>query len=95
MSQSQIEWAKAKAEQVLREQVEAIQRSQCPSSDFAMGMVEAYYSVDLLNDFRLGYWHQAIANAVQERRQEPRNGKHAALFTVPTIHGDQLIAKEF
>lgn len=91
MSQSNQEWQRAKAEQVLREQVEAIQRSQCPSSEFAMGFVGAYYSVYLLNDLRFGYWQQAIANAVQERRQELRNGKHAALFAMPVLAGGELV----
>lgn len=92
MTQSNIEWRRAKAEQVQREQVEAIQRSQCPISDFAMGFVGAYYSVYLLNDLRFGYWQQAIANAVQERRQDLRNGKHAALFAMPVLVNGELVA---
>lgn len=92
MSQSTLEWAKAKAGQVLRAQVEAIGRSQFPSSDFALGMVEAYYSVDLLNDLRLGYWRKVIEDAVQVRRQELRNQKHAALFDMPALVGGEVIA---
>lgn len=91
MSQSNLEWQRAKAEQVLRAQVEAIGRSQFPSSDFALGMVEAYYSVDLLNDVRLGYWRQAVENAVNERRQELRNQKHMARPPMPALVNDELI----
>lgn len=91
MSKSNLEWQRAKVEKVLREQVEAIGRSQFPSSDFALGMVEAYYSVDLLNDLRLGYWRQVIENAVQVRRQELRNQKHKALFDMPALVGGELV----
>ena len=91
MSQSNLEWQRAKAEQVLRAQVETIGRSQFPSSDSALGFVEAYYSVDLLNDVRLGYWRQAVENAVQARRQELRNQKHKALLQMPGLVGGELI----
>lgn len=83
MSQSNLEWQRDKAGRVLRAQVDAIARSQFPSSDFALGMVEAYYSVGLLDDERLGYWRQTIETAVQVRRQELRAKKHAALFPMP------------
>lgn len=95
MTQSTIEWQRATAEKVLRAQVDAISRSQFPSSDSALSFAEAYYTVDLLDDVRLGYWRQAIENVVQFRRQELRAKKHAALFPMPTIHGDQLMTKEF
>lgn len=91
MSQSTLEWAKAKAEQVLRDQVEAIGRSQFPSSDFALGMVEMAYATDQLNDLRLGYWRHKIELAVQQRRQELREGKHAALFAMPVLVGGELV----
>lgn len=91
MSQSQIEWAKSKAEQILRRQVEVIGLSKLPDADYALGMVEAYYSVDLLNDVRLGYWRQAVENAVNERRQELINQKCAALFQVPALVNGELI----
>jgi hypothetical protein len=80
---SNLEWQRATAEKVLRSQVDAISRSQFPSSDFALGMVEAYYPVDLLDDMRLGYWRETIENAVQVRRRELRNKKHAALVNMP------------
>lgn len=91
MSQSNLEWMRAKAEQVLRRQVNMINASQHPNADFALGMVEAYYSVDLLNDVRLGYWRQAVENAVQVRRQELINQKCAALFQAPSLVNGELI----
>ena len=88
---SNLEWQRAKAEQVLRAQVDAIARSQFPSSDFALGMVEMAYATDLLDDLRLGYWRKTIENAVQVRRHELRSKKHAALFPMPTVVGGELV----
>jgi hypothetical protein len=92
MSQSTLEWQKAKSEKLLRDQVEAIGRSQFPDGTLTQGMVEAFYAVDLLNDTEKGYWERRIDLAVQGRRQELRNGKHAALFELPALVGGELIA---
>lgn len=91
MSQSQVEWAKAKAEQVLRRQVEVIGLSKLPDADYALGMVEMAYATGQLDDVRLGYWRQAVENAVNERRQELINQKCAALFQVPALVNGELI----
>ena len=79
MSQSTLEWQKAKAEQLLRDQVEAIGRSQFPDGTLTQGMVEAFYAIDLFSDTGKGYWERRIDLAVQQRRQDLRNGKHTAL----------------
>lgn len=91
MNQSTLELQRAKAEQVLRDQVKSISRSQFPSSDFAQGMVEMAYATDLLNDLRLGYWRQAIENAVQVRRQWLRNQKQLALINIPGVICGKLV----
>lgn len=92
MSQSTLEWQRAKAEQVLRDQVEAIGRTQYPDGVLAQGMIEAFYAVDLLNDLRRGYWQHKIDLAVQQRRQELREGKHAALFAMPILVNGELMS---
>lgn len=91
MSQSNLEWMRAKAEQVLRRQVEVIGLSKLPDADYALGMVEMSYATGQLDGVRLGYWRQAVENAVQERRQELTNQKCSALFQAPALVNGELI----
>lgn len=92
MNATNIEWQKAKAEQLLRSQVEQIAKSDYPSVDLSEGMLEMSYALGLTDDARHAYWHQAIGLAVMARRQELNNLKCRALFDAPVIAGGELIA---
>ena len=91
MNASNIEWMRAKAEQMLRSQVEAIAKSEYPSGDLAEGMAEMAYGVGLITDTGLDYWRKSITAVVGFRRDELREIKCRALFDVPVIAGGELI----
>lgn len=91
MTDSNLEWMKVKAEQMLRNQVEQIARSQCPAGDLADGMLEAFYALGLITDFGYGYWQCQIKLSVCDRRDELREAKLRALFDAPVIAGGELI----
>lgn len=92
MNVSNLEWAKAKAEQMLRNQVEQIAKSQFPASDFAEGMVEMAYGCGLITDAGYAYWRRQIDFTVRDRRDELREAKCRALFDLPGMINGELIS---
>jgi hypothetical protein len=70
MSQTTIEWQKAKAEKLLRRQVEVvIAETQYPDAALAEGMIEMAYAAGLFDDVQYGYWERRVAIAVSDRRK--------------------------
>lgn len=72
-------WAKAKAEKMLRHQVDIIGRSDYPDREMAEGMVQLAYALDLLTDDGMAYWQHRVQVAVDRRRQELRNNRKTEL----------------
>ena len=91
MNTTNIEWMKAKAEQLLRHQVEQIEKSQFPTGDFAEGVLEAFYAIGLIGDLSREYWESEIRLAVIHRRDELREAKCRALFEVQGMVNGELI----
>ncbi|MGY8832326.1 MAG: hypothetical protein ACKVIS_22855 [Pseudomonadales bacterium] len=80
---SNLEWMKAKANKVLREQVErVIAQSAYPDSSLANGMLEGYCSVGLVNEGGRNYWRERLETAVTERRAALRR-----------LHNQQLVER--
>lgn len=70
MGQVNEEWQKAKAEQLLRRQVEVvIAETQFPDAALAEGMIEMAYAAGLFDDVQYGYWARRVAIAVSDRRK--------------------------
>lgn len=92
MTQSKIEWMQAKAEQMLRSQVEQIARSACPASDLVDGMVEMAYGTGLLSDARHEYWKHKIDLSVCARRLALNEIRRRTLFDAPVLVNGELIA---
>lgn len=66
---SNLEWMKAKANKVLREQVErVIAQSAYPDSSLAHGMLEGFCGVGLIDEGGRDYWRDRLETAVTERR---------------------------
>ena len=91
MNTTSIEWQKAKAEQLLRSQVEQIAKSEYPAGDLAEGMVEMAYAAGLITDVGHIYWRRTIPQLVCRRRDELREMKCRALFEVPVAVNGELI----
>lgn len=91
MTQSKIEWMQAKAEQLLRHQVEQIAKSEYPASDFSEGVLEAFYAIGLIGDLGREYWEAELRLAVVHRRDELREAKCRALFDAPVLVNGELI----
>lgn len=70
------DWAKAKAEQLIRTYVEQISKSQFPDGNLCAGMIEMAYATALITDTGYGYWKRRLELAVQDRRLELRKRKH-------------------
>jgi len=81
MTNSNHEWQKAKADQMIRAELKSIAETQCPSWEYAYGMIELAYATGLFDDVQVGYWRQSVDNAVDLRRQELRNQRHANLLS--------------
>ena len=91
MKTTNIEWMKAKAEQLLLSQVEQIAKSEYPAGDLAEGMAEMAYGVGLINDTGLDYWRKSITAVAGFRRDELREMKCRALFEVPGMVNGELL----
>lgn len=63
-----LEWAKGKAEQLLRSQVDGISSCAYPDEKECRGMVEMAYACGLINTTAYEYWHNIITQAVADRR---------------------------
>jgi hypothetical protein len=70
------EWSKAKAEQLIRLQVDQVKQSQCPEPDLCEGMIQMAYALSLITDTGLGYWQRSLEVAVANRRQELVNARY-------------------
>lgn len=92
MTQSNIEWMQSKAEEMLHNQIEQIARSAYPASDFAEGVLEAFYAIGLIGDLGREYWEAELRLAVVHRRDELREAKCRALFDAPVVVNGELIA---
>lgn len=91
MTASNIEWMKSRSEQLIRNQVEQIAKSEFPASDFAEGMLEMAYGAGLITDSGYAYWRRQIDFAVRDRRDELHRAKCKALFDVPVAAGGELV----
>lgn len=75
------DWAKAKAEQLIRTYVEQISKSQFPDGNLCEGMIEMAYATALITDTGYGYWKRRLELAVQVRRHELRSRKHRRILS--------------
>lgn len=73
-------WGKAKAEQMIRSQVEQARQSPYPSANLGEGMIQLAYALDLLTDETFAYWQHTLATAVEQRRQELRANRNHTLL---------------
>lgn len=92
MTASSVEWMKVKSEQMLRNQVEQIAKSEYPASDFAEGALEMAYGAGLLSDARYEYWKHKIELSVCARRLALNEIRRRALFDAPVVVNGELIA---
>ncbi|MEE4463884.1 hypothetical protein V2S84_17545, partial [Azotobacter chroococcum] len=74
MSASQRAWDKAKAEKMIRSEIESIGKSQYPSQWFAQGMIELAYALGLLTDNDLLYWRDLARSAADNRWEQLHKG---------------------
>lgn len=72
-------WSKAKAEQMIRYQIELVRRSDYPSGTTGDGMIQMAYALDLLTDEAFAYWQHTLTTAVEQRRQQLRANRNRAL----------------
>lgn len=73
-----MEWEKAKAEQMIRYEVELQRKSQYPRDEFCTGLIQMAYALGLLTDTALGYWERSLEIAVSVRKQELINQRASA-----------------
>lgn len=84
MSASQLAWAKAAAEKMLREEIEKvttdISETAAYNESFVEGLAQMAYAVGLIDDAALAYWEQTRDAAQHERwkRLHAKIGKEAA-----------------
>lgn len=91
MTVSNEEWMKVKSEQMLRSQVEQIARSAYPASDFAEGVLEAFYAIGLIGDLGREYWEAELRLAVVHRRDELREAKcRASAGALSFVNGELI-----
>ncbi|MGQ7956475.1 hypothetical protein ACUTAF_01930 [Pseudomonas sp. SP16.1] len=74
------DWSKAKARQLIANQIAFEGAAQFPSAQTCEGMIEMAYALDLLNDSELNELNDQIANAVAARRKQLRADRNAALL---------------
>jgi len=74
MSASQRAWDKAKAEKMIRHEIESIGKSKCPSEWFAQGMIELSYALGLLTDNDHLYWRNSASAAADNRWKQLHKG---------------------
>lgn len=74
------DWAKAKAEQLIRTYVDQINKSQYPDANLCEGMIEMAYATALITDTGYGYWKRRLELALQQRRLELRQAKHRRII---------------
>ena len=71
MSASQLAWAKAKAQSILRQEIEKVRTDTSETAAFnesyVEGLVQMAYAADLIDDEALAYWEQTRRAASQER----------------------------
>ena len=72
---SEVEWHKAKAEQLIRQQVKQVEQSHNPDPGLCEGMIQMAYALSLITDTGLGYWVRRLEIAVSQRRQELCNAR--------------------
>lgn len=75
------DWAKAKAEQLIRTYVEQVSKSKFPDGNLCEGMIEMAYATALITDTGYGYWKRRLELAVQGRRHELRSRKHHRILS--------------
>jgi len=84
MSASEMEWAKAKADSLIRQMIDKVGESIWPAPNFCEGLIQMAYATGLIGDARLGYWQRRLELAVaagtnrarstpQAPRSEPSN----------------------
>lgn len=66
------EWFISKAEQLIRREVELIEKSLYPGTEMARGYVEMAYALGLLADDAHAYWNRRIDLTAMNRRQQLR-----------------------
>jgi hypothetical protein len=74
------DWSKAKARQLIANQIAFESTSQVPSPQICEGMIEMAYALDLLTDSELNELNDQIANTVAARRKQLRASHNAALL---------------
>lgn len=75
------DWAKARAEQLIRTYVEQVGKSQFPDGSLCEGMIEMAYATALITDTGYGYWKRRLELALQQRRHELRSRKHRRILS--------------
>jgi hypothetical protein len=80
---SQCELMKARAERLIRQQVEQVAVSQCPAPDLCDGMIQMAYAAGLITDTGLGYWQRTLDLAVDKRRRELCAERHRRTIGAP------------
>lgn len=84
MSASEMEWAKAKADSLIRQVIDKVGESIWPTPNFCKELIQMAYTAGLIGDVRLGYWQRRLELAVaagtdrarsipQLSRSEPSN----------------------
>lgn len=84
MSASEMEWAKAKADSLIRQVIDRVGESIWPTPNFCNELIQMAYAAGLIGDVRLGYWQRRLELAVaagtdrarstpQAPRSEPSN----------------------
>lgn len=74
------DWSKAKARQLIANQIAFESTSQMPSPLICEGMIEMAYALDLLTDSELNALNDQLATTVAARRKQLRDNHNAALL---------------
>lgn len=64
MSASEMEWAKAKADSLIRQMIDKVGESIWPAPNFCKELIQMAYAAGLIGDVRLGYWQRRLELAV-------------------------------
>lgn len=80
------DWSKAKARQVIDNQIAFEGKSQMPSQQSGEGMIQLAYSLGLLTDQELQDLSDQLADTVKARRKQLRDNHNAALLGQAVPH---------